>query len=116
MAAEALRLDAGRPAWGLDFGPKVTAAEAGLAPADGRGRALRAFSFPAESAKPMGAEPILKDGKPAGLVSSAAWLPTSGRAVVMGLVPKNSGEDGWTIDLRGEEIALRPHPAGGAES
>ncbi|MBT5414887.1 MAG: GcvT family protein [Rhodospirillaceae bacterium] len=116
LAAEALRLDAGRPAWGLDFGPKVTAAEAGLAPADGRGRALRAFSFPAESAKPMGAEPILKDGKPAGLVSSAAWLPTSGRAVVMGLVPKNSGEDGWTIDLRGEEIALRPHPAGGAES
>lgn len=108
LAAEALRLEAGRPAWGLDFGPTVTAAEIGLAPPAGRSRALRTFSFRANGTKPMGAEPILKDGVPVGLTSSAAWLPASGTALVMGLVA-GDGDEGWAIDLRGEEIALQPH-------
>ncbi len=59
----------------------------------------------------MGAEPILKDGVPVGITSSAAWLPASGLALVMGLVG-DDGDEGWAIDLRGEEIALRPHAAG----
>jgi 4-methylaminobutanoate oxidase (formaldehyde-forming) len=111
LAAEALRLEAGRPTWGLDFGPTVSAAEIGLAPPAERRRALRTFSFPASGSKPMGAEPILKDGVPVGLTSSAAWLPASGLALVMGLVA-GDGEEGWAIDLHGEEIALQPHAAG----
>jgi glycine/D-amino acid oxidase-like deaminating enzyme/glycine cleavage system aminomethyltransferase T len=110
LAAEALRLDAGRPAWGLDFGPTVTAAEIGLAPTAGRRRALRTFSFRANGTKPMGAEPILKDGLPVGLTSSAAWLPASGTALVMGLVA-GEGDEGWAIDLRGEVVPLQPHRA-----
>lgn len=113
LAAEAMRLTAGRPAWGVDIGPDVTAAEAGLAPAGERSRALRTFSFAVKGERPAGAEPILKDGEPAGLVSSAAWLPASRQALVMGLV-KGEGDTGWAIDLRGEEIPLRPHSPGGA--
>jgi hypothetical protein len=58
----------------------------------------------------MGAEPILKDGLPVGLTSSAAWLPASGTALVMGLVA-GEGDEGWAIDLRGEVVPLQPHRA-----
>ncbi len=101
---DALRIEAGRRAWGAELSPDETPLEAGIGfaarldkPADFIGReALRAqaakglskrllsFTFDDAAAFPWGGEPILMDGRAAGELTSAGYSRKLGRAVAMG--------------------------------
>jgi glycine cleavage system aminomethyltransferase T/glycine/D-amino acid oxidase-like deaminating enzyme len=105
-AIDALRIEAGRRAWGAELGPDETPVEAGLLhtvkfdkPADFLGRAallrqreagprkrfaMLALDHP--EAFPWGGEPILRNGEPVGEVTSAGYSGRAGRAIVMGYV------------------------------
>lgn len=108
-AIDALRIEAGRRAWGAELGPDETPVEAGLMHAVrldkgdfiGRSAVLAArqagvrkrlaiFLVADPKAWAWGGEGILRDGVPVGEVTSAGWSATHGRAVVMGYV--RSGE------------------------
>ena len=112
LAAEALRLEAGRPAAGRDMSPAVTLAEAGLAPG-APDRRLHTLALANGAIRPAGGEPILRDGAPIGIASSAVFVPGLGRALVMALLPDGAGA--LEIDLAGERHGLETHePAGSA--
>src|SRR5947207_9346731 len=101
---DALRIEAGRRAWGAELGPDETPLEAGLAyavkldkPAAFFGRAalerqrseglrkrLVLFTFDDPAAFPWSGEPILMDGKNVGELSSAGYSRKHGRAVALG--------------------------------
>ena len=101
---DALRVEAGRRAWGAELGPDETPWEAGLGyavrldkPAAFTGRdALQAkpaalctkrlvlFTFDDPTAFPWGGEPILMDGSNVGEITSAGYSRRHGRAVAMG--------------------------------
>jgi 4-methylaminobutanoate oxidase (formaldehyde-forming) len=129
-AIESLRLEKGYRAWGRELTPDVTPYEAGLAfavaldkPGGFRGQpalaALRAtipsrrivsLVVDAPHTNLWGGELILRDGAPAGFVTSAAFGHTVGRPVALGLVSSGDGaltnewlESGnFEIDLAGE--------------
>jgi len=101
---DALRVEAGRRAWGAELSPDETPWEAGLAHAVAMGKptafigreALAArpaamitkrlvrFTFDDPAAFPWGGEPILLDGRNVGEITSAGYSRTLGRAVAMG--------------------------------
>jgi len=101
---DALRIEAGRRAWGAELSPDETPWQAGLAyavkldkPAAFIGREalltsrseplvkrLLAFAFDDPAAFPWGGEPILVDGQPVGELSSAGYAGQAGRAVALG--------------------------------
>jgi len=148
-AVDSLRLEKGYRAWGRELTPEISPFEAGLAFAVNwdkgafRGRAAleavkdaggadavtrRIVSLVVNAPKTnlWGNELILRNGEPAGFVTSASFGHTLGRPVALGLVskargPTNKGwiESGtWEIDLAGERLpaaaSLRPpyDPAG----
>jgi 4-methylaminobutanoate oxidase (formaldehyde-forming) len=114
-ALDALRIEAGRRAWGAELGPDETPFEAGLTfavrldkPAEfvGRKALLQAQGQPLrkrlvtlvlDSAAhyAWGGEPLLIDGRPVGELSSVGWSPKANACVALGYV-------------RGE-AARRPH-------
>ncbi len=101
---DALRIEAGRRAWGAELSPDETPWEAGLgyavkmdkpAPFLGRDALARQqqagvrkrlvqFTFDDPSAFPWGGEPILMDGRNVGELTSAGYSRTHGRAVAQG--------------------------------
>ena len=101
---DALRIEAGRRAWGAELSPDETPLEAGLAyavalgkPVDFIGRdalvAQRAhsvakrlvqFTLDDPAAFPWGGEPILMDGRAIGEITSAGYSRKLGRAVAFG--------------------------------
>jgi len=101
---DALRIEAGRRAWGAELSPDETPLEAGLSyavalgkPVDfiGRDALLRQrergvtkrlvqFTLDDHAAYPWGGEPILMDGRSIGEVTSAAYIQSLGRAVAFG--------------------------------
>jgi len=103
---DALRIEAGRRAWGAELGPDETPWEAGLAyavkldkPVEFIGKAallrqrdagiakrLLMFSFDDENAFAWGGEPILMDGRSVGELTSAGFSRKFGRAIAMGYV------------------------------
>ncbi|MEO8739472.1 MAG: FAD-dependent oxidoreductase [Casimicrobiaceae bacterium] len=103
---DALRVEAGRRAWGAELGPDETPWEAGLAyavkldkPVDFVGRAallrqrdagitkrLLVFSFDDADAFAWGGEPILMDGRSVGELTSAGYSRKHGRVLAMGYV------------------------------
>lgn len=123
-AIESLRLEEGRPVWGLDFGPDDTPMEAGLdalidwekpersigldalearrleAP---RWRILR---FTLEDPAPMlwGQEPIRCRGRWVGATSSAAYGHGAGAAVALGWVENPEGLDAAALCREPYEI------------
>ena len=119
---DALRIEAGRRAWGAELGPDETPLEAGLMHAvrldkpDFIGRAaliekravgvrkrLALFVLDDPLAWPWGGEGILRDGEPVGEVTSAGWSAALGRAVVMGYVRSAEPiERAWVLDGRYE--------------
>ena len=129
-AIDSLRLEKGYRAWGRELSPDITPYEAGLGfavaldkPAGFKGRAkLAALKGQLPSRRVVslvvdaphtnlwGGELILRDGAPAGFVTSAAFGHTIGRPVALGLV--NAGNapltkewleaSRWEIDLAGE--------------
>ncbi len=105
-ALDALRIEAGRRAWGAELGPDETPFEAGLtvgvkldkpSPFIGRdallalqgqpsAKKLLAFVLDAPEPYVWGGETILVDGQPVGELSSAGWSRAAGRCVALGYV------------------------------
>ena len=102
---DALRIEAGRRAWGAELGPDETPLEAGLMHAvkldkpgflgreallrqraEGARKRLGLFALDDPAAWCWGGEGILRDGAPVGEVTSAGWSVTLGRCVAMGYV------------------------------
>ena len=136
---DALRVEAGRRAWGPELSPDETPWEAGLSyavkmdkPAPFIGRAalerqrdtgvrkrLVMFTFDDPLAFPWGGEPILMDGRNVGELTSAGYSRKHGRAVAMGYARAGDGvaalSDGqilaakYVIDIAGTTCAVTPH-------
>jgi 4-methylaminobutanoate oxidase (formaldehyde-forming) len=129
-AIDALRIEAGRRAWGAELGPDETPFEAGLmfavkldkpAPFVGReallaaqGRPLRkkllTFVLDDPAAWVWGGEAIVVGGQAAGELSSAGWSPQAGACVALGYVRGDAAQQvhagtAVSIDLWGEPVA-----------
>ena len=128
---DALRIEAGRRAWGAELGPDETPLEAGLMHAvaidkpgflgreallrkreAGVAKRLATLVLDDPEAWAWGGEGILRDGVPVGEVTSAGWSATLGRAVVMGYVRGAAPvERGWVLsgryqlDIAGQVVA-----------
>jgi len=134
-AVDSLRLEKGYRAWGRELTPDINPFEAGLAfavdwtkgPFRGRvaledlknaggaetvARRVASLVVDAPQTNLWGNELILRDGEPAGFVTSAAFGHTLGRPVALGLVSRRKGsatkawlESGrWEIDLAGTRL------------
>ncbi len=133
-ALDSLRMEKAYRAWGRDVTIDDTPWEAGLGFAvrldkavpflgreallEQRGRRLtkRLLTFVLEdpAALPWGDEPILRDGRVVGTVTSAAYGHTLGRAVAMGYVRDPGGVDEayvaggrFELDVAGDRIPAR---------
>ena len=128
-ALDALRIEAGRRAWGAELGPDETPFEAGLAyaikldkPADFIGKAalLKAQGQPLrkklvtivlDSAAhyAWGGEALLLDGVPVGELSSVGWSPKANACVALAYVRGDAAQQAHAgtrveIDLWGEAV------------
>jgi glycine cleavage system aminomethyltransferase T/glycine/D-amino acid oxidase-like deaminating enzyme len=136
---DALRIEAGRRAWGAELSPDETPFEAGLAyavkldkpsffigrealvrqKASGVRKRLVTFTFDDASAFPWGGEPILMTGRNVGELTSAGYSRKYGRAVAMGYArvapdaPPLTDTDIlaalYEVDIAGERFAVTPH-------
>ena len=136
---DALRIEAGRRAWGAELSPDETPWEAGLAhavnmdkaaPFIGRGalakqrdtglrKRLVMFTFDDARAFPWGGEPILMDGRNVGELTSAGYSRKFGRAIAMGYAraaavePPLSDERilaaRYVVDIAGTMFTVTPH-------
>jgi 4-methylaminobutanoate oxidase (formaldehyde-forming) len=136
---DALRVEAGRRAWGAELSPDETPFEAGLTyavdfekPAAFIGReALLAqleagvrkrlvmFTFDDRDAFPWGGEPILMDGRNVGELTSVGYSRQHGRAIGMGYA--RAAPDGpaltdeailgarYQVDIASDLFAVTPH-------
>jgi 4-methylaminobutanoate oxidase (formaldehyde-forming) len=132
---DALRIEAGRRAWGAELGPDETPWEAGLGyavkldkPAAFIGREalqrqktedlrkrLVLLSFDDPGAFPWGGEPILMDGRNVGELTSAGFSRKHGCAVAMGyaraervLTNEALVKAKFEVDVAGELFAVTP--------
>ena len=131
-ALDALRIEAGRRAWGAELGPDENPFEAGLGvgvrldkpqPFTGReallaaqGQALRkkllSFVFNEPAVYAWGGEAIVIDGQTVGELSSVGWSPKAGACVGLGYVrgaaalALHAGTP-VHVDLWGEPVAAR---------
>ena len=131
-ALDALRIEAGRRAWGAELGPDETPFEAGLmfavkldktTPFIGRNALLAAqhqplrkkllqFVFDDAAHYAWGGEAIVMDGATVGEISSVGWSPKAGACVGLGYVRGDaalrvhSGTPA-SIDLWGEAVPVR---------
>jgi glycine cleavage system aminomethyltransferase T/glycine/D-amino acid oxidase-like deaminating enzyme len=133
---DALRIEAGRRAWGAELGPDETPWEAGLAfavklgktadfigkaalirqRAEGVKKRLLTFAFDDPTAFAWGGEPILMEGKAVGELTSAGYSRKFGRAVAMGyarnaqvLTDQQLLAARYEVDIAGEVFAVTPH-------
>ncbi|MEH0110453.1 FAD-dependent oxidoreductase [Tersicoccus sp. MR15.9] len=122
-AFNALRLEKGFRSWGTDMTTEHGPEAAGLAfalspttPVDYVGRAaaaqrsdpnrLTCLTVDDGTSVPMGKEPVLVDGAPAGYVTSAAFGYTVGRPVAYAWLPAGLAEgDAVTIEYFGRPVA-----------
>jgi 4-methylaminobutanoate oxidase (formaldehyde-forming) len=136
---DALRIEAGRRAWGAELSPDETPLEAGLSyavkidkpcafvgrealqrqGAAGVRKRLVLFTFDDPSAFPWGGEPILMDGRDVGEITSAGYSRKHGRAVAMGYAraapdapPLGDAQilaARYAVDIAGAEFAATAH-------
>jgi len=133
---DALRIEAGRRAWGAELSPDETPWEAGLgyavkmdkpAPFVGRDalakqqatglrKRLVLFTFDDPAAFPWGGEPILMDGRNVGELTSTGYSRKLGRAIAMGyarsdkmLTDEIVVAARYVVDIAGEHFAVTPH-------
>jgi len=126
---DALRIEAGRRAWGAELGPDETPWEAGLGyavtldkrtdfigrdallrrQAEGVRKKLLLFRLDDPRAFPWGGEPILMNGQSVGELTSAGYSRKHGRALAMGYVRSDRalGDGDWLaasyeVDIAGE--------------
>ena len=136
-AIDSLRIEKGYRAWGRELTPDVNPLEAGLAfacklakgiPFRGRDALLRIkaegvrrrvvnLTIDAPEAMLWGGEAILRDGQPAGFVTSAAYGHTLGRPVALGIIQRGDAAidndyiaaGRYEVDLAGELLPARAH-------
>ena len=133
---DALRIEAGRRAWGAELSPDETPLEAGLGyavrldkatpfigrdaliaqRATGVKKRLLQFTFDDSAAFPWGGEPILMDGQNVGELTSAGYSRKYGRAVGMGyaradvaLTDEMLLAARYEVDIAGERHSVTPH-------
>jgi 4-methylaminobutanoate oxidase (formaldehyde-forming) len=133
---DALRVEAGRRAWGAELSPDETPWEAGLGyavkldkavpfagrdallatPAAAIRKRLVMFTFDDPAAFPWGGEPILMDGVNVGELTSAGYSRTHGRAVAMGYARSSDPltdakilSARYQVDIAGELQPVTPH-------
>jgi 4-methylaminobutanoate oxidase (formaldehyde-forming) len=133
---DALRVEAGRRAWGAELSPDDTPWEAGLgyavkldkaAPFIGREALLAKpageirkrvvqFTFDDARAFPWGGEPILMNGANVGELTSTGYSRRYGRAVAMGYARSTQPLTDaaiiaarYEVDIAGELFAVTPH-------
>ena len=133
---DALRIEAGRRAWGAELGPDETPWEAGIGFAvkldkhadfigrqallrqrdQGAAKRLLTFTLDDATAFPWGGEPILMNGTNVGELTSAGYSRVRGRAVAMGyarseraLTDKEWLGAKYDIDIAGEIFAATAH-------
>jgi 4-methylaminobutanoate oxidase (formaldehyde-forming) len=130
-ALDALRIEAGRRAWGAELGPDETPVEAGLefavkldkpgfigreALLAAQGRPLRkklvTIVLDDPAAYAWGGETVSIDGQPVGELSSAGWGWAAGRCVALGYVRGDAAALAHagtpvTVDLWGEAVGAR---------
>ena len=133
---DALRIEAGRRAWGAELSPDETPLEAGLGHAvaldkpafigrdallrqrdEGLARRLVQFTLDDPAAYAWGGEPLLADGRSIGELTSAGYSRTLGRIVAMGYARGDAplADDAilaarYEVDIAGERFALTPRP------
>jgi glycine cleavage system aminomethyltransferase T/glycine/D-amino acid oxidase-like deaminating enzyme len=132
---DALRIEAGRRAWGAELSPDETPWEAGVGyavkldkplPFIGRDallaqreagvrKRLVQFTFDNPAAFPWGGEPILMDGRSVGELTSAGYSRKLGRAVALGYARADVAltDDAilaarYRVDIAGELHAVTP--------
>jgi 4-methylaminobutanoate oxidase (formaldehyde-forming) len=133
---DALRIEAGRRAWGAELSPDETPWEAGLGyavnmdkaaafvgrdalakqRAAGIGKRLVVFTFDDPDAFPWGGEPILMNGANVGELTSAGYSRRHGRAIAMGYARAGVSltDDAilgatYEVDIAGQPHAVTPH-------
>jgi 4-methylaminobutanoate oxidase (formaldehyde-forming) len=131
-AIDALRIEAGRRAWGAELGPDETPFEAGLQfavklnkPSDFIGREallrlreqplkkkLLTFVFDSPQAYAWGGDAVTMNGEAVGELSSAGWSPKAGACVALGYVRGEAArrEHRGTpvvIDLYGQSLSAK---------
>jgi glycine cleavage system aminomethyltransferase T/glycine/D-amino acid oxidase-like deaminating enzyme len=132
-ALDALRIEAGRRAFGAELSPDCTPYEAGLgfavkpdkpaafigkealqrAPRQELAKRLLLFSFPATELFAWGGEPILRDGAPVGELSSVGYSAALGCMVAMGFVhgkPETQEEalrHSYEIEVSGSRVPAK---------
>jgi 4-methylaminobutanoate oxidase (formaldehyde-forming) len=137
-ALDALRIEAGRRAWGAELSPDETPWQAGMpnsvkldkaaafigrdalvatreAPASKR---LVAFAFDDPQAFPWGGEPILADGESVGELTSVGYSRRHGRALGLGYVRLDAAVTEerlrtrrFEVDIAGERTPVSPRLA-----
>jgi 4-methylaminobutanoate oxidase (formaldehyde-forming) len=135
---DALRIEAGRCAWGAELSPDETPWQAGLGfavkldkrtPFIGRdalvasrgkplAKRLVMFTFDDPAAFPWGGEPVLMNGRNVGELTSAGYSRKLGRAVAMGYARSDDAAGltdeavlraHYAIDIAGDTFAVTPH-------
>ena len=132
---DALRIEAGRRAWGAELGPDETPLEAGLGgavkldktvpfigrealirqQAEGLRKRLVRFGFDDPAAFPWGGEPIQMDGRYVGELTSAGYSRKHGRALAMGyarsdrvLTDADLIGASYRVDIAGQMFEVTP--------
>ncbi len=133
---DALRVEAGRRAFGTELGPDETPLEAGLGFAvrmdkpggfigrdalrkqqsEGVQKQLLMLALDDGQAFPWGGEPVLRDGQPVGELTSTGYSRALGRAIGMLYVRSNEiiTDDfllkaRYEVDIAGERFSATPH-------
>lgn len=135
-SAEALRIEAGIPLWGVDMTDDTIPLEAGIEQRAisftkgcyvgqeviirvlhrGHGRVARklvGLEFPPDAAVPPPGLALQADDKPAGEVTSATWSPSSRRPLALGYVKRDFVEAGTALvtqDGTHVTVAALPFP------
>ena len=116
-ALDALRIEAGRRAFGAELSPDCTPYEAGLAfavrperrkPPAKLAKRLLMFTFPATELFAWGGEPILRNGKPVGELSSvgySATLELHGRHGLRLFAKPSTAR--YEIEISGKKVAAK---------
>jgi folate-binding protein YgfZ len=118
--ADALRIEAGRPEFGVDMTSDTIPLEAGLFDRAisatkgcyvgqevivrvlhrGGGRVAKRLvriTFDDSSSAPRSGDPLTLDGQDVGRVTSAAFSPRSGQAIALGFVKRDAAEEGTRL-------------------